>query len=314
MRQNIINLYNTNHQLVLPIEIEIMIPKDDLVRLISTILEGLDYSKLYDIYSTNGRNPTISPKLLFKILVYANLNDIQSSRDIEKACRRDINFMWLLQGQNPPDYSTIYRFRKNRLKDCTEDLFYQFIKKLGELGEIEYKSIFIDGTKIEVNANKYSFVWKKATIKFEKKLKEKMSKIIEEINTLEDKCYATDSESLNVVLYSYILNDLNELVNKNNIEFVYGKGKRKSKLQRYVETLYDAIEKQSKYDEYNAILGGRNSFSKTDKDVTFMHLKEDHMKNSQLKPAYNVQVGVEGEYIVGIDNYSERSDQLTLIP
>ena len=99
-----------------------------------------------------------------------------------------------------------------------------------------------------------------------------------------------------------------------NLEFVYGKGKRKSKLQKYAEGLEDFIEKQSKYDNYNEIFNGRNSFSKTDKDATFMHMKEDHMKNGQLKPGYNIQIGVEGEYIVGVDVSSERSDQLTLIP
>ena len=98
------------------------------------------------------------------------------------------------------------------------------------------------------------------------------------------------------------------------LDFVYGKGKRKSKLQKYTEVINDFIEKQSKYDEYNKIFNGRNSFSKTDHDATFMHMKEDHMKNGQLKPAYNVQIGVEGEYIVGIDISSERSDQLTFIP
>ncbi|MGU8269176.1 IS1182-like element ISCpe5 family transposase, partial [Clostridium perfringens] len=86
------------------------------------------------------------------------------------------------------------------------------------------------------------------------------------------------------------------------------------KLQKYAEGLEDFIEKQSKYDNYNEIFNGRNSFSKTDKDATFMHMKEDHMKNGQLKPGYNIQIGVEGEYIVGVDVSSERSDQLTLIP
>ena len=101
---------------------------------------------------------------------------------------------------------------------------------------------------------------------------------------------------------------------ENKIEFVHGKGKRKSKLQKYFESLEEFIEKQSKYDEYNSIFDGRNSFSKTDKDATFMHMKEDHMKNGQLKPGYNIQIGVEGEYIVGVDVSSERADQLTFIP
>ncbi|SFU61115.1 hypothetical protein SAMN04487886_107416 [Clostridium sp. DSM 8431] len=81
-----------------------------------------------------------------------------------------------------------------------------------------------------------------------------------------------------------------------------------------MESLEEYIEKQSKYDGYNDIFNGRNSFSKTHNYATFMHLKEDHMKNGQLKPAYNIQIGVQSEYIVGVDVSSERSDQLTFIP
>lgn len=212
---NIFSLYNTNQQLVLPIDLEIMIPETDSVRLLSTVLELLDYSELYNAYSTNGRNPAISPKTLFMVLVYANLNDIHSSREIEKACKRDINFMWLLQGEKSPSYSTISRFRTGRLKKCCENLFYQFVMKLGELGEIDYKNIFINGTKIEANSNKYSFVWKKSVDKFERKLKKKMIEKVNEINEEFGKCYATDSDSLNVTLYSEIIDDLNKIINEN---------------------------------------------------------------------------------------------------
>ena len=112
----------------------------------------------------------------------------------------------------------------------------------------------------------------------------------------------------------FINEKLLEIKENQGVNFVYGKGRRKSKLQKYVEALIDFIEKQTRYDDYNSIFNGRNSFSKTDHDATFMHMKEDHMKNGQLKPGYNVQIGVEGEYIVGVDISSERSDQLTFIP
>lgn len=116
--------------------------------MLSTVLERIDYSELYKAYSTNGRNPAISPKTLFMVLVYANLNDIHSSLERGKECKRDINFMWLLQGEKAPSYSTISRFKTGRFEKCYENLFYQFVMKLGELGEIEYKNIFIDATNI----------------------------------------------------------------------------------------------------------------------------------------------------------------------
>ena len=310
--------YNNNcnvYQLVLPIDIGILIPENDSVRLLSQVMEELDYTILMKAYSTKGRNSAAPPQILFKVLVYAYMNNIYSSRKIEQACRRDINFIWLLQGRQAPDHNTIARFRTKRLVDIIDDLFNQLVIKLGELGEIEYKNIFIDGTKIEANANKYTFVWKKATDKFEVKLHDKVTKIVEEINfDFKTEFIIIPETKIEVSYLKQILRLLNEKREKENIEFVSGKGKRKTKIQRCIESLEDVLERQIKYDGYNSTFNGRNSFSKTDTDATFMHMKEDHMRNSQLKPGYNVQIGVEAEYVVGIDISSERSDQLTLIP
>lgn len=309
--------YNSNYenyQLIFPLETGVLIPEDDSVRLLSQVMEELNYTELMKAYSPKGRNPEVSPKILFKILVYAYMNNIYSSRKIEQACRRDINFIWLRQGQPVPDHNNIARFRSKRLTNCVTDLFSQLVVKLGELGEVEYKNIFIDGTKIEANANKYTFVWKKATNKFEIKLQEKIKKFIYDLNEEYDTEYAISGDKVEVSYLEKLLEFLNKKRDSEGIMFVAGKGKRKTKLQRYIELLEEFIEKQSKYDDYNSTFNGRNSFSKTDIDATFMHMKEDHMRNSQLKPGYNIQIGVEAEYIVGIDVSSERSDQLTLIP
>jgi transposase len=252
--------------------------------------------------------------ILFKIIVYAYMNDIYSSRKIEKACKRDINFIWLLQGRIAPDHNTIARFRTFRLQGVMDDLFNQLVKKLSEWGEINFENVFIDGTKIESKANKYTFVWKKTTDKFQTKLNEKIKTIIEEINAEFKTKYINSSEKFEVTELQKILDFLKETMEQQKIELVEGKGKRKSKIQKFIESLTEFIEKQKKYDEYIKTFDGRNSFSKTDKDATFMHMKEDHMRNSQLKPGYNMQIAVEGEYIVGLDISSERSDQLTFIP
>jgi len=302
------------YQLVFPVETGILIPEDDSVRLLSQIMEELDYTKLYQAYSSQGRNPVVEPKILFKILIYAYMNNIYSSRKIEKACKRDINFMWLLKGRKAPDHNTIARFRTERLVGIVDDLFNQFIEKLKDFGEIEFKNIFIDGTKIEANANKYTFVWKKSTDKFQAKLQEKIKKIIEEINLEFNTKYIFSEPETKIDYLQEILEFLSENSKHENIEFVHGKGKRKTKIQKFIEDLSEFIEKQEKYDNYTKTFDGRNSFSKTDKEATFMHMKEDHMRNSQLKPGYNMQIGVEGEYIVGVDISSERSDQLTFIP
>ena len=133
---------------MLPVNYEVIIPEDESVRLLSQITEELDYTELYAAYSPDGRNLVTEPKILFKVMTYAYMEFTYSSRKIESACRRDVNFMWLLAGEPVPDHTTINRFRKERLGEAMEGLFYQFIKKLYELGEVKYENVFQDGTKM----------------------------------------------------------------------------------------------------------------------------------------------------------------------
>ena len=158
------------YQLVLPLTLEGLVPNDDSVRLLSHELEDLNYSLLYQAYSAKGRNPAVDPKTMFKIFTYAYSQNIYSSRKIETACKRDINFMWLLAGQKAPDHSTIARFRTGFLADACEDLFYQMVRRLEQMNELSKETVFIDGTKLEACANKYTFVWKKSVGKWEEKM------------------------------------------------------------------------------------------------------------------------------------------------
>lgn len=281
---------------------ERIIPDNDSVRLLDDIIDKMDLWSLFHTYSNKGRKFATNPRTLLKILVYANMQGIFSSRDIETSCKRDINFIWLLNGEEAPNHFEIARFRSQRLSKCADDIFYQIVNKLAELGEIKFEHLFVDGTKIEANANKYSFVWKKSTNKYEARLLDKLDKKYIELCTK----YMIECESAEELL--------NKLKAQVNFPFVHGRGKRKTELQRDIEQLTEMLDRKEKYEKYQSTFGGRNSFSKTDPDATFMHLKEDHMRNAQLKPAYNLQLAVEGEYITGIDISSERSDQLTLIP
>jgi len=299
------NTFSRNYQLKICSETDILIPSDDSVRLLSEILEGLDYTKLYNAYSRRGRKPATSPVTMFKILVYGIMDRKYSGRDLEKACKRDINYMWLLGEEKAPSHDALTLFRSKHLNDTIEDLFYQLVKKLKELEEITMEHLFVDGTKIEANANKYSFVWKKSTNKYQTRLNVKIEEFKAEINARYCKTYTSETT----------LSEIMEFLESERKEpFVQGRGKRKSKLQRDIETLSDYKLHNEKYEKYSQTFDGRNSFSKTDPDATFMHMKDDHMRNAQLKPGYNIQLGVEGEYIVGVDVSSERSDQLTLIP
>lgn len=278
------------------------VPENDSVRLLDEIIDDLDLGCIYRTYSHLGRKCATSPRTLLKVLIYANMEGIYSSRAIERSCKRDINFIWLLNGEKAPDYHEIARFRSCRLNNCSENLFYQIVNKLSALGEIKFEHLFVDGTKMEANANKYSFVWKKSTNKYEARLLEKLNSLLPEL-CIKYAVSCDTAEQMLDILKSKVMEP-----------FVYGRGKRKSELQRDIELLTGLVVRKHKYENYQSTFAGRNSFSKTDPDATFMHLKEDHMRNSQLKPAYNLQIAVEGEYITGLDISSERSDQLTLIP
>ncbi len=305
--------FSDNYQLVLPLNYEVLIPENDSVRLLSQILEGLNYELLYKAYSSTGRKPAVDPKILFKVLTYAYMNNIYSSRKIETACKRDINFMWLLEGNNAPDHSTIARFRKEYLDGVVEELFYQMVEHLYHIGEVNFENLFVDGTKIEANANRYTFVWKKVVNKNETKMFIKIQSCIDKINLDYVTSFTVTKETLLDDL-KIVLTYLEERRKQEQIEFVYGIGKRKSKLQKYTEEIQTFYERQEKYNTYNQLFEGRNSYSKTDTDATFMHLKDDHMRNSQLKPAYNVQIGVESEYVIGVGIFQDRNDTTTLIP
>ncbi len=101
---------------------KIAIPQDDPVRLASAQLEKLDYRKLYHAYSPQGRKSAAEPRIIFEGLGYGYMCGIYSTRKLEEACRKRVDFMWLLQGEPVPDYSTFARFRTGRTREAVEDL------------------------------------------------------------------------------------------------------------------------------------------------------------------------------------------------
>ncbi len=301
------------YQLVLPLSLEGLVPDDDSVRLLSHELEGLDYTLLYQAYSAKGRNPALDPKTMFKILTYAYSQNIYSTRKIETACRRDINFMWLLAGHKAPDHSTIARFRTGFLAQACEDLFYQMVRHLASMGELSKETVFIDGTKLEACANKYTFVWKKSVGKWEEKMFTKMAAAVEMLNREYMQSFVLLKETRTAGLRG-IVDYLEDYCMEHAVAFVHGRGKRKSVHQRYLELFRRFLDRQLLYDLHHSRFGDRNSYSKTDLDATFMHMKDDHMRNAQLKPGYNVQIGVDSEYIVAADIFQDRTDVWTMIP
>ncbi len=272
---------------------EILIPKEAPVRLTDAQLEELDYRKLYRAFSSKGRNPVTDPRVLFKVLVYANQLHIYSGRQIEDACRNRIDMIWLLDGEPVPDHCTIARF-KQRCAEEIEDLFYQYVRLLEKQKETDHDVVFIDGTKLESRAGRYTFCWRGTVEKDLAKVKKQVQAQtgLKTLAGLETRLRKTRPA-----------------------EFVVGKGTRKSQGQKTWEALDALRERWEKYEESLQIMGtDRNSYSKTDPDATFMRMKEDRMRNGQLKPGYNVQIGVNSEYITGIEVFSNRTDYGTLEP
>ena len=280
-------LNQSGYQLKLPLELETIIPKNDSVRLLSQFVEEMD---LTDLYSTYDRINSLSPRTLLKIVLYSYMNGDYSSRSMELNCKRDINFMFLLEGHSAPDHATLARFRSIHFAPCSKRILAEVSNILFDLGEISGETIFIDGTKIEANANKYTFVWKKAVTKNQAKLLIKLADFVAECEQLYDiKIFYG-----NVVKIKHLKRlrkKLYALKNAGNITFVHGTGKRKTQLQKSIETLEEALSKLKEYTQKIHICGERNSYSKTDNDATFMRMKEDAMGNGQLKPAFNLQQG-----------------------
>ena len=300
------------YQIKLPLDVEILIPADDPVRLLSAFVEGMELSDLYQTYGKIKKNQA-TPRQLFKIMVYASMNRIYSSRDIETACCRDINFMYLLEGKPAPDHATFARFISLHFAQCSKKTLAEVSKLLYSLGEISGKSIFIDGTKIESVANKYTFVWKKAVTKNQAKLFDKILALVEECENLYG-FKITYNGKVSLHTLKRLRKKLCRIRQEEGIAFVHGTGRRKTRLQKSLETLETYIAKLKEYNKKLYVCGDRNSYSKTDPDATFMRMKEDAMLNGQLKPAYNLQHGVDSEYITWLDISPRPTDTRTLIP
>ena len=282
-------------QLVLAINSEILLPENAPVRLTSAQLEELNYEKLYGTYSARGRKSKVDPRVMFKVMVYGYQCGIYSSRKLEEACKYRIDFKWLLEDRKEPDHATFARFRTGRCGEVVEDLFYQYVKLLEKQGETDHETVFVDGTKLESCAGRYTFCWRGSVEKH--------------LNKVREKVFHLTGLKKRQELQGYLEQQREQIV------FVHGKGKHKSEEQRRWEELDALWKRWEGYENSLKIMGEtRNSYSKTDPDATFMRMKDDHMRNGQLKPAYNVQIAVNSEYITGVDVFSNRTDFGTLVP
>lgn len=291
---------------MLPPSLEELIEKNHPVRIVNQVIDKIDIDPLLKKFKGGGTS-SYHPRMLLKVLVYGYLNNTYSSRRMESALKENIHFMWLA-GMNKPDHNTINRFRSARLKDVLKTVFSQVVMLLNEAGHLSLKDIYTDGTKIEAQANRYTFVWGNAI----KTSKSRMEEQLKELWSYAEKIAAEELKDQTPESFAPVsAAQVKDTVEKID-QALEGKEISKKKRQQinYAKKNWPAnVEKYAKQEE---ILGKRNSYSKTDHDATFMRMKEDHMKNGQLKAAYNVQMSSSNQFIVNYSLHQNPTDTTTL--
>jgi transposase len=300
----------SNQLMLLPPDLGSFIPENHLVRIVDKVINELKLSPLFDTYKGGGTS-SYSPRMMLKVITFAYIERIYTSRPIAKALRENIYFMWL-SGMSTPDFTTINNFRSKRLKESVDDVFSSVIEVLINGRYIKSENLFVDGTKIEANANKYSYIWKKNAERHESMVKERVKKLllhIEELQKAEDAEYG--SHDLEEYEGRITAEQIDEVVSEINKKI--SKWTKAKKPSAKITQLKNEVSKLKKYQEQKNILGGRNSCSKTDNDATFFRMKEDSY-GSQLKPAYNVQIATENQFILGYGVYQKAADTSVFIP
>jgi transposase len=301
-------------QLQLPTDLDELIPAQHLVRVIDQAIEKMDLSPLLRQYKGGGTS-SFHPKMMLKVLVYAYSQRTYSSRQIAKALRENVHFMWL-SGQSRPDFRTINRFRGTVMRGILEEVFGAVVGLLIKEGCVKLENYFVDGTKVEANANRYKVVWAKNTQRYRGQLQEKIRALLDEIervNEAENQEYGDrdleemgEQGPIDAEKLEKTIQELNERLRQ---------GPQDKKLAKAVRRLeHEYLPRQKKYEEQERKLGERGSYSKTDEDATMMRLKGDPPNRAQPKPGYNVHLGTENEFVVGYSVHQRPGDPGCLVP
>ena len=319
----------------------------------------MDFTALLAQYSGKGKHG-FNPIMKYAVLTYAGMRSIREIDRIVELCKRDLAFIWITQGEQPKRDAFYDFINKKLTAEILDDLNYQLLRRLKKEGLITLESLFIDGTKIEANANRYTFVWCGTLNYHLAGLLDTIDSLYAKYNEfLEENGYDTKYGFGNAHMFLIEgMGKVREGMEKNRrrkltkhkklsnngiveidhcsrspldllklrknlaaiaygegIGFVYGKGRKKSEIQQLYKELQACGKKLMEYAQSFEIMGkDRNSYSKTDLEATFMRMKDDHMMNGQLKPAYHVQIAVENYFIIHGYVSNDRTDSNILIP
>jgi transposase len=298
--------YNPKENLLFPPNLSELIDERHPVRIVSAIIDGLDIKNLIRTYKPGGTS-CYHPKMLLKVLIYGYLSNIYSSRKMEQALKENIHFMWL-SAMSRPDHNTLNRFRSERLKGEIKAIFTQIVLLLEKEGLVSLETTFVDGTKIEANASRYTFVWGRAV----KKHQERIARQLEELWNYTQEVAEEELQNTESVDFKEVDSEkVTQTIEKIN-EALRDKKAPSKVRQKLNYAKKNWAANLDKYKKQQEILEGRNSYSKTDTDATFMRMKEDHMRNGQLKPAYNLQISTNKQFILHYSVHPNPTDTKTL--
>ena len=304
-RAPVVKGYTRDEPLLLPPSVDELVPMNHPVRVVSAVVGSLDLSCLVAGYEGGGTS-SYHPAMLLKLVVYGYLRNVYSSRKLEESVRENIHFMWL-SGGACPDHNTLARFRSQRLKEGIRDVFRQVVELLVAQGLVSLEEAYLDGTKFESSAGRYTFVWGRSI----KTNKEKMRQRLNELLAYADKLEDAEVKSAPLEFGQVTPDAVKETARIIN-EKLKGKEvspKVRAQVRNVVKTAEATLEK---YERHEDVLGERNSFSKTDPDATFMRMKEDHMGNGQLKPAHNLQISTQNQFVLHFSIHQNPADTRTL--
>jgi len=301
MAKQVYKQYNKGEILLFPPSIDSMVPEESPARLVDYIVDQLDIKELLCTYKGGGTS-SYHPRMLLKVIFFAYMNNVYSCRKIARLLRENVLYIWL-SGNQQPDFRTVNNFRSRRLKDTINRLFTQVVLMLSDMGVLSLRELYVDGTKIEARANKYTFVWRKSTERYRDRLTARIDGILRQIEEGIAQDDEPDDDPTTPVDRESIKKRIDR-INRENLS------REQDKQVREVEN--KMLPKLEEYDEKLAILGDRNSYSKTDHDATFMRMKEDAMNNGQTKPGYNLQIGTSRQFITDLALYPNPTDTLTI--
>ena len=302
--------YDQHQQMLLPPSLEDLLDEHDLAKIVSEVVEGVDDELLESCFKGGGC-PPYDPRMMLKVLIYAYCNKLYSCRKIAKALKRDVAFMWI-SGMQYPDFNTVNRFRGDYFKEILEKVFTHTVTFLLDKEYISFQDCFIDGTKLEADANRHKAVWRKNTERYQAKISEKVKEVftqVEEINKTEDKHYAGKDLPEYGKEAKISSEEIRATADEISKDLDNRPKDKQPALRKSLKELKKLESKQRKYEEQEKVLNGRNSYSPTDSDATFMR-----MKDGLLKPGYNLQAASENGFVTGFSISQNGNDGSSFIP